>query len=142
VPAQTGGKIVLRRGDGPEVILLLQNSGHPGGEEGGQGGAETRPIWDAFSFYRHRGALRIVPQHCQDKPPENRKKDRESLWKISRSKNDHSACMTPSLSTMPADIGAVVDIKGRKSHQTVSDALSIVERLEHREMEGIQSRAF
>ena len=26
-------------------------------------------------------------------------------------------------------IGAVVDIKGRKSHQTVSDALSIVERL-------------
>ena len=26
----------------------------------------------------------------------------------------------------------MVDIKGRKSHQTVSDALSIVERLEHR----------
>lgn len=25
-----------------------------------------------------------------------------------------------------------MDIKGRKSHQTVSDALSIVERLEHR----------
>ena len=34
-----------------------------------------RPIWDAFSFHRHRGTLRIVPQHCQDKPPENRKKD-------------------------------------------------------------------
>lgn len=29
-------------------------------------------------------------------------------------------------------IGAVVDIKGRKSHQTVDDALAIVERLEHR----------
>ena len=29
-------------------------------------------------------------------------------------------------------IGAVVDIQGRKSHQTVSDALTIVERLEHR----------
>ena len=32
---------------------------------------------------------------------------------------EHDAC----------GIGAVVDIKGRKSHQTVSDALSIVERL-------------
>ena len=29
-------------------------------------------------------------------------------------------------------IGAVVDIKGRKTHQTVDDALKIVERLEHR----------
>ena len=35
---------------------------------------------------------------------------------------EHDAC----------GIGAVVDVKGRKSHQTVSDALSIVERLEHR----------
>ena len=32
---------------------------------------------------------------------------------------EHDAC----------GIGAVVDIKGRKRHQTVSDALSIVERL-------------
>ena len=29
-------------------------------------------------------------------------------------------------------IGAVVDIHGRKSHQTVADALTIVEHLEHR----------
>ena len=29
-------------------------------------------------------------------------------------------------------IGAVVDIKGRKSHQTIDDALKIVEHLEHR----------
>ena len=29
-------------------------------------------------------------------------------------------------------IGAVVDIKGRKSHQTLDDALQIVEHLEHR----------
>ena len=35
---------------------------------------------------------------------------------------EHDAC----------GIGAVVDIKGRKSHQTVDDALRIVERLEHR----------
>ena len=35
---------------------------------------------------------------------------------------EHDAC----------GIGAVVDIEGRKSHQTVDDALSIVERLEHR----------
>ena len=35
---------------------------------------------------------------------------------------EHDAC----------GIGAVVDIRGRKSHQTVSDALTIVEHLEHR----------
>ncbi len=35
---------------------------------------------------------------------------------------EHDAC----------GIGAVVDIKGRKSHQTVDDALKIVEKLEHR----------
>ena len=35
---------------------------------------------------------------------------------------EHDAC----------GIGAVVDIQGRKTHQTVSDALTIVERLEHR----------
>ena len=29
-------------------------------------------------------------------------------------------------------IGAVVDIKGRKSHKTIDDALQIVEHLEHR----------
>ena len=46
---------------------------------------------------------------------------------------EHDAC----------GIGAVVDIKGRKSHQTVSDALSIVERLEHRagkDAEGQKAR--
>ena len=37
-------------------------------------------------------------------------------------------------------IGAVVDIKGRKSHQTVSDALSIVERLEHRAGKDAESK--
>ena len=35
---------------------------------------------------------------------------------------EHDAC----------GIGAVVDIKGRKSHRTVDDALKIVEKLEHR----------
>ena len=35
---------------------------------------------------------------------------------------EHDAC----------GIGAVVDIKGRKTHQTVDNALSIVEKLEHR----------
>ena len=35
---------------------------------------------------------------------------------------EHDAC----------GIGAVVNIKGKKSHRTVSDALSIVENLEHR----------
>ena len=49
--SQTGGKIVLRGGGGLEVILLLQNSGHPGGEEGRQGGAET----DAPDAQRQQG---------------------------------------------------------------------------------------
>ena len=35
---------------------------------------------------------------------------------------EHDAC----------GIGAVVDIKGRKSHQTVDDALAIVERLDRK----------
>ncbi len=35
---------------------------------------------------------------------------------------EHDAC----------GIGAVVDIKGRKSHETVDSALKIVEKLEHR----------
>ena len=35
---------------------------------------------------------------------------------------EHDAC----------GIGVVVDIKGKKTHQTVDDALKIVEKLEHR----------
>ena len=38
----------------------------------------------------------------------------------------------PSFEHDACGIGAVVDIKGRKSHQTVDDALKIVEKLEHR----------
>lgn len=38
---------------------------------------------------------------------------------------EHDAC----------GIGAVVDIKGRKSHRTVDEALKIVEKLEHRARE-------
>ena len=43
---------------------------------------------------------------------------------------EHDAC----------GIGAVVDIKGRKSHQTVSDALTIVEHLEHRAGKDAEGR--
>ena len=43
---------------------------------------------------------------------------------------EHDAC----------GIGAVVDIKGRKSHRTVDDALSIVEKLEHRAGKDAQSK--
>lgn len=38
----------------------------------------------------------------------------------------------PSLEHDACGIGAVVHIKGTKSHKVVSDALTIVERLEHR----------
>ena len=38
----------------------------------------------------------------------------------------------PSFEHDNCGIGAIVDIRGRKSHELVSDALSIVERLEHR----------
>ena len=43
---------------------------------------------------------------------------------------EHDAC----------GIGAVVDIHGRKSHQTVSDALTIVEHLEHRAGKDAEGR--
>ena len=39
----------------------------------------------------------------------------------------------PSFEHDNCGIGAVVDIKGRPSHKLVSDALHIVENLEHRE---------
>ena len=38
----------------------------------------------------------------------------------------------PSFEHDNCGIGAVVDIKGRKNHQIVADALKIVENLEHR----------
>ena len=46
-------------------------------------------------------------------------KERQGLY---RQEFEHDNC----------GIGAVVSIKGIKTHQTVSDALSIVENLEHR----------
>ena len=44
------------------------------------------------------------------------------MMRVTEENYEHDAC----------GIGAVVDIKGRKSHSTVSEALGIVERLEHR----------
>ena len=43
---------------------------------------------------------------------------------------EHDAC----------GIGAVVDIKGRKSHQTLDDSLKIVEKLEHRAGKDAEGR--
>ncbi|MCD8375032.1 MAG: hypothetical protein LUC20_08080, partial [Oscillospiraceae bacterium] len=40
--------------------------------------------------------------------------------------------LDPSFEHDACGIGAVVDIKGRKSHGIVDDALKIVEKLEHR----------
>ena len=41
-------------------------------------------------------------------------------------------CTAPRFEHDNCGIGAVVDIKGRKSHKTIDDALQIVEHLEHR----------
>ena len=49
----------------------------------------------------------------------NREENNMGLY---RSEFEHDNC----------GIGAVVNIKGKKSHQTVADALKIVENLEHR----------
>ena len=43
---------------------------------------------------------------------------------------EHDAC----------GIGAVVDIKGKKTHRTVDDALKIVEKLEHRAGKDAQGK--
>ena len=51
------------------------------------------------------------------------------LWKI---KNNQPGLYSPQFEHDNCGIGAVVSIKGVKTHQTVSDALSIVENLEHR----------
>ena len=59
------------------------------------------------------------------------KKDRKVYGKFHGAKG-HWASMTPGSSTTPAASVPSWTSKGRKSHRTVSDALSIVERLEHR----------
>ena len=49
-----------------------------------------------------------------------------------RQKGRQPGLYSPSFEHDACGIGAVVDIKGRKSHKTVDDALKIVEKLEHR----------
>ena len=46
--------------------------------------------------------------------------------------NNQPGLYSPQFEHDNCGIGAVVSIKGVKTHQTVSDALSIVENLEHR----------
>ena len=46
--------------------------------------------------------------------------------------NNHEGLYRPQFEHDNCGIGAVVNIKGRKSHSTVMDALKIVENLEHR----------
>ena len=46
--------------------------------------------------------------------------------------NRQSGLYSPAFEHDNCGIGAVVSINGIKTHQTVSDALSIVENLEHR----------
>ena len=90
-----------------------------------------RPIWDAFSVMPYKRDAAECAAALSGYSPEI-EKGWESLWKISRSKKGLLGLYDPQFEHDACGIGAVVDIKGRKSHQTVSDALSIVERLEHR----------
>src|SRR2546423_380569 len=47
----------------------------------------------------------------------------------------------PALDKDSCGVGFIADIKGRKSHQTVEDALSILRNLEHRGAVGADPRA-
>ncbi len=89
------------------------------------------PSGTPFLFTGIKRTLRNVPQHARIFSGKS-KKGWESLWKISRSRKGPLGLYDPQFEHDACGIGAVVDIKGRKSHQTVDDALSIVERLEHR----------
>ena len=51
---------------------------------------------------------------------------------MSRSRICIPVCIAQSLKYDNCGIGAIVNIKGRKSYNTVADALKIVENLEHR----------
>ena len=46
--------------------------------------------------------------------------------------NDHQGLYRPEFEHDNCGIGAVVNIKGKKSHETVANALRIVENLDHR----------
>ena len=53
-------------------------------------------------------------------------------WKTFTERKSPAGLYSPQFEHDNCGIGAVVDIKGRKSHQTIDDALQIVEHLEHR----------
>ena len=54
--------------------------------------------------------------------------------------NNQPGLYSPQFEHDNCGIGAVVSIKGVKTHQTVSDALSIVENLEHRAGKDAEGR--
>ena len=59
-------------------------------------------------------------------------KGANEVWKTLPSARPPPGCTAPGFEHDNCGIGAVVDIKGRKSHKTIDDALQIVEHLEHR----------
>ncbi len=59
-------------------------------------------------------------------------KGANEVWKTLPSARPPPGLYSPRFEHDNCGIGAVVDIKGRKSHKTIDDALQIVEHLEHR----------
>ena len=74
---------------------------------------------------------------CRRPRLRNRPKSRASSAGVRRPK----ACTTPRLEKDSCGVGFIANIKGKKSHQIVSDALSILCNLEHRGAVGADPRA-
>ena len=62
------------------------------------------------------------------------------MQETSRQDGPQRGLYSPAFEHDACGIGAVVDIKGHKSHQTVDDALKIVEKLEHRAGKDAQGK--
>ena len=54
--------------------------------------------------------------------------------------NDQQGLYRPEFEHDNCGIGAIVNIKGKKSHETVANALNIVENLEHRAGKGCRRK--
>ena len=74
---------------------------------------------------------------CRRPRPRNRPKSRASSVGVRRPK----ACTTPRSRKNSCGVGFIANIKGKKSHQIVADALSILCNLEHRGAVGADPRA-
>ncbi|MGN6284485.1 MAG: glutamate synthase large subunit [Afipia sp.] len=87
-------------------------------------------------FEREQSGGQMAVNAAADEHARTREDNREHTWRPAA-----EGLYDPSLEKDSCGVGFIADIKGRKSHQIVSDALSILCNLEHRGAVGADPRA-